>query len=499
MSTARRTKKQRTKQRRGVGMDVPPVRFRRHKLYERDEDEERGGDKPGHRYAHPNSSFLSGPIATESLVSKQLPWSESTKRVKYAIDEADLYTPEPPASPRSSKINRGLGPRPRAAFATSRTTMRDELLDGEAQVAKMKIGEDAVAYFALHGTETTVKFVYLNRAKTGRRFRPYDLVVVPKAEVEPEHFTMSASGLVHTAPNTASEFTPLSEWMRESTVYNVLSSIKFFKHYLVFKCFRAWRSSIRFNLYCAQRQKLSEKLFWAKISFCAPLLQIQRCFSKMRDIDLVDIKACQKINEVGAFVQAQMQRRKESAKQFELLMDRVQEMVDKTCSDVTKRARISDEDDDDDGRSMDARGALMPHESKAKSMVAMREEIAERERMLKRATQEADMLSSFIRLVDYIAAETLVEVAITSHRLFLQEFAKPARKVGLFETSVRFAKSKIEFSPTKNDILISMGGAERVDRQRGVRRNSHHIHSAFQGYDRQHHHGSARRAKARGR
>ncbi len=113
-------------------------------------------------------------------------------------------------------------------------------------------------------------------AKSGDIFRPYDLVVVSREQVDAEYFTMSACGIVHVSPFSTchhapplstchqvdaeyftmsacgivhvfaseqpSEFLPLSTWMQQSTFFNVLTSIRFFKHYLVAKIFR--RSSL---------------------------------------------------------------------------------------------------------------------------------------------------------------------------------------------------------------------------------------------------------------
>ena len=39
-------------------------------------------------------------------------------------------------------------------------------------------GQDAIRFFALHGNDSPIKFLHLNRAQMGKEFRPYDLVVV---------------------------------------------------------------------------------------------------------------------------------------------------------------------------------------------------------------------------------------------------------------------------------------------------------------------------------
>lgn len=36
------------------------------------------------------------------------------------------------------------------------------------------------------------------------------------------------------------EFTPLAEWVREKTLFDLISSIGFFRNYLTGRCFRRW-------------------------------------------------------------------------------------------------------------------------------------------------------------------------------------------------------------------------------------------------------------------
>ena len=90
---------------------------------------------------------------------------------------------------------------------------------------KLKTGDEAANFFARNGNHTPVKFVYLNRARTGDAFRPYDLSVVSREQVDAEYFTMSACGVVHVfASGLPSEFVLLSTWMQQSTFFNVPSA-----------------------------------------------------------------------------------------------------------------------------------------------------------------------------------------------------------------------------------------------------------------------------------
>ena len=95
-----------------------------------------------------------------------------------------------------------------------------------------------------------------------------------------------------------------------------------------------------------------------------------------------------------------------------------------------------------------------PRELKTRSLVALKQERAERVQKLKAAMQEASMLGDFIRLADYMSVEHLVSLTINTHQDLLNELLKTSRKNGMFETTVCFAPpKKIMFSPCCNDIL----------------------------------------------
>jgi len=45
------------------------------------------------------------------------------------------------------------------------------------------------------------------------------------------------------------EFLSLPDWMQQSTMFNVLTSMKFFKHYLIGKVFRLWKGNVRYRMF----------------------------------------------------------------------------------------------------------------------------------------------------------------------------------------------------------------------------------------------------------
>ncbi|CAE7247589.1 unnamed protein product [Symbiodinium necroappetens] len=94
------------------------------------------------------------------------------------------------------------------------------------ELAKLRTGEDVIAFFAKNGSNSSVKFVYCKRRENVdvTEFRPYDLEVISElmdgsssattAAKLGEHFTISATGVVHVSPGQQSEHMSLGDWTR---------------------------------------------------------------------------------------------------------------------------------------------------------------------------------------------------------------------------------------------------------------------------------------------
>lgn len=309
-------------------------------------------------------------------------------------------------------------------------------------------GEDAITFFARHGNNTPVKFVYCNRAELGDEFRPYDLVVVDRKKVNSEHFTISAAGVVHVQPHEPSEFISLSDWMHQSTLFNVLRSIRFFKHYLIAKMFRLWRSNVRYRLYCKQRKLLGRNLFLARPSFCGSLVEANKLMFEMDSIRLSKIKST--VCEADAFEGDQVAQRNSAVKKFEEKLDKLEVCVEKVCKGVKERARAYDHGvaSDDMANSRFAQH-LLGGNGRTKSMVSVKKERAERVRRLKHAALEADMLGDFIRLVDYIEVEHLYQIVVNTTVDFLGQLQ--SRRTALFQSTVSFDDTSLVFTPGVRD------------------------------------------------
>ena len=109
----------------------------------------------------------------------------------YAFEISELYDYDLPnirkpseALTQASKPMR-MNPRPRKTVDVT-DAPTGELTDAEGEAtgeSRLRNGDEAANFFARNGNHTPVKFVYLNRARTGDEFRPYDLAVRPRLVV----------------------------------------------------------------------------------------------------------------------------------------------------------------------------------------------------------------------------------------------------------------------------------------------------------------------------
>lgn len=342
-------------------------------------------------------------------------------------------------------------------------TFKDNEGEVLEEALKLTSGEDAITFFARHGNSTPLKFVYCNRVSLGDIFQPYTLTVVPRKDVNPEHFTISASGVVHVRPGEPSEFISLADWMHQSTSFNILRSIPHFKHYLSAKMFRTWRSNVRHSIYCEKRKKLAKNLFLARRSFCEPLVQAKKLVHEMTQLKLLNVQS--QVYHTESFVSDQVEQRTQSSKKFEESVEKMESLVEKVCREVKDRARFYSKALADDNSS------FANHNAKSKSMVSIKKEKAERQRRLRHAQAEVDLLGSFVRVVDYMEVESLVEITQNSADEFLSVLQ--TRRQPLFKTSIAFDRDAIVFTPPSSelkqavasmlvDIVASLTAVDRV-------------------------------------
>lgn len=76
-----------------------------------------------------------------------------------------------------------------------------------------------------HGAR--IKMFHALRANLANTDCPYELVVVGKDQIHGgDYYTISASGVVQVFGAAPAEFTPIGDWVREHSVFNMMKQVR---------------------------------------------------------------------------------------------------------------------------------------------------------------------------------------------------------------------------------------------------------------------------------
>eukprot|EP00854_Cymbomonas_tetramitiformis_P001348 gene1348-1949_t len=313
---------------------------------------------------------------------------------------------------------------------------------------------DVVQYYVRNGHFAEVKLFHCNIADTGENFRPYDLVAVPRELAEPEHYTISVSGVVHVVPGEQSEFTALSDWMREQSIFQLLIQMRFFKFFLVSKMFHFWKSNVRHKLYCQVRNRLMKRLFVAKQTFVHAVVELGSLACKVQQTDLAIVSENQ-LYTLEEFSELQTTHRTGKAQPLlEQTGARMMKVLQRVMLDINnseKNLRAMVETNPESQMLQGTRGG------KTRSIVSLKQEKADRQKQYHRVCQEQEMLPALVRLADYMLCEALVGVVMENIRLIHTRLSAPNKLKGMFQTTVSFTDSGSLFTPTENEFQKVVG------------------------------------------
>ena len=324
---------------------------------------------PGKRSSAPN---LSGSLARASKGPRaSLGQSQPRRSEPARSSESNAGAP---GAMHSSASRGSLGAGSWGGFDSRRTVGGDGTVEG----AGIYTSNDVVEYYVRNGLGAPIKVFYcVDAPRTEDSFTPYDLVVVPKNTVQGkhvEHYTVTSSGIVHIRPgHPQSEFTPLGEWMRDSSVFSLLRQMKYFKMYLVGKTFGIWRANVRRRLYEQVRKRIERSLFLTKPTFSSTVAELGALCAEIRYTPaiVVDPQTTYQVDEFREIQERQhanvvVPAMEAGQERMALLLERV---IKRTVDQVQEYTKMMETNDSID--------AMV---SKTKSLVAMKRERQERAR-----------------------------------------------------------------------------------------------------------------------
>ncbi|KAH8612560.1 putative Dynein heavy chain N terminal region 2 domain1 [Trypanosoma vivax] len=336
--------------------------------------------------------------------------------------------------------------------------------DDARAIRDLKTDEDCITFFAAHGSSSHVKYVYLNRVPHVLEFRPYDLCVtsMKRGVEEKEHYIMSATGVVHVRPGQPSEVVSLAEWMRESSLFDVLREIHFFKTYLVYKAFIRWYKNLRSRHFLTRRKALSKELLISKATFSVPILEVINSSYELTAQPLILYEAQGKHDyTIDEFRTQQAKQREKTTSAFESCMEGIESGIMKLIDVMKRRADVPD---------INTKAALEQYllanaivtgarvnrsTRKMKSMHDAKEEQMQRMRELKRSIVEYSKLDELIRLVDSITSETIFRAILSATQNLLNTLrnqgSQELRTIG-FQVLLQPTEDQMLFNPPKKAI-----------------------------------------------
>jgi dynein heavy chain len=312
------------------------------------------------------------------------------------------------------------------------------------ELSRVHTGEEAIAFFAKYGSISKTKLLYCNRAEPDSQgtFAPYDLVVCPEDKVNSEYFTISKTGIVHIAPGQLSESTSLADWMHQTLMFRVLTSMNFFRLYIHRKIFTQWCTNARYEVFCNNRQRLSRGCFFSKPLFVEPLVQVHSLVHEVAKVKVLAVDThCYTLSSFAEY-QAQVRSYPVSGatsaqKEFELKHDTACGILDRLVSVVSASVEA-------DPIAKRLAGG------KSMSMVQERLEARDRARHHRVALRDKGNVGDVIRLIDYMFQASLVTSVLRASSEFstrLESYHK------LFTVSATFGERTVILEPSRDQFM----------------------------------------------
>eukprot|EP00201_Polytomella_parva_P019465 CAMPEP_0175041300 /NCGR_PEP_ID=MMETSP0052_2-20121109/1829_1 /TAXON_ID=51329 ORGANISM="Polytomella parva, Strain SAG 63-3" /NCGR_SAMPLE_ID=MMETSP0052_2 /ASSEMBLY_ACC=CAM_ASM_000194 /LENGTH=471 /DNA_ID=CAMNT_0016303781 /DNA_START=98 /DNA_END=1509 /DNA_ORIENTATION=- len=267
---------------------------------------------------------------------------------------------------------------------------------------------DAIEYFAKYGHEAKVKLFHCVKTAPYKSGSPYDLTVVSKENIRGNYYTMTAAGVVHIYNDgSPAEFTPLGEWVRETSVYNMMRQLRFFRNFMPLRYMRTWRAGARKQHYENLKQKLESRLLYAKPDFCYTIMDIGAKAFAFRQTQMLTFPDDPlPLNE---FISLQDEQYKNKAlTSLTNLLGSVESSLNRLVVDVRKNESWLRREVDELDREMSPSAALKPN----RSILKVKTERLEKGKALRQAQLDVSLLVNMVRMADYMCVESSLSLLL---------------------------------------------------------------------------------------
>ena len=322
--------------------------------------------------------------------------------------------------------------------STSRKFVQDKKDALEEKAVKRPLtGRELVERFVKGHFLKSTKFAYLNRTES-KRYDPYNLTVVPRKKIKPEHFVVSSHAILHVIPNHPSELVPLNEWYKEALLFSATRKFHFFKNFLMAKMFLRWKRVKKVSQFRALCDHVSKSMITCTAGFGSALLRI---YSLVVDLDQVQLlpfndQRCKPLPDFNDITIKLLNDAQECLKLFYSYCLSVINKTKENCFEYLEYCK------DQLGRKTRNPGG--------QSISVVKERKAIKLQNMKLAHHEIFQLERFIQLVEQILIAKLLTLARRNVCSFVNDVldCKIIRDRGLFNVSLEFDKTdKLVLNP----------------------------------------------------
>ena len=149
-----------------------------------------------------------------------------------------------------------------------------------------RTGIQAVEYLVRHESSNMTKIWFLNQNMTDN-YDPYDLIVVPRNRVCPEHFVISVFGVLHVKLAGQSELTSLGQWYREAVVFRTIRKINYFRNFIVSKAFAKWKKAAALLKFLKIRKQIEDHHLLGVPHMMSAILNVKSLLLEMHAVKLL--------------------------------------------------------------------------------------------------------------------------------------------------------------------------------------------------------------------
>ncbi|KAJ8313858.1 hypothetical protein KUTeg_008419 [Tegillarca granosa] len=380
------------------------------------------------------------------MATRESIWTQNYGNMTMALqtdipEEVDQTSPKEPSPP----TRRSNGSTPRSSVSSLSGGKKQSKTPRSIQEEQVPVmtGREAVEYFAKLHHIGKIKSIYFNMVPH-RHYRPYDLISTQKNKANPEHYVFSTFGVLHVYADQPAESMSLSDWQREAVLWTAVSSIPFFKNFLIQKMFYKWRYNKLYLDYSRKREAMGANLLQAVPSFGAALLQIYRLLKELITVKFLpfDTDKCYQLSEFENLVNY---KNMQGEKILEKFFRYCKMVVDVTAEESFKKLRYCEE--------QVRKKTVFTKDSL--HMQRLKKET--REENLRRARSETSRLGNFVKLVDQMIVEHLFDISKTQVISFVQDvlyIGSEAPREGFFTANLIFTKQDmLGLAPVKDKFL----------------------------------------------